>query len=196
MAGLDLKGRYDSTRVAAVAREYYVLAMLNHHLSRRFQALRVWAEPAGHGALTPTRVEGWHTGPGDKFDIAVMVEGRPCCWVEVTGEDDEAKLERPDLGLTSDDYCVGSWKLRDARKHGILDRTWFAFVLMSKRQIRVIYAKYLDYLVAGEHPAVKERVLNPDEGPSYCLDRRAYWRPFSVLVDWIAKKGYAYAVKG
>ena len=192
MTTVTLKGSYTGEWVLANAREYFVLAILNHYLPRYFSNLRVWAAPVGHGAVNPGLVEGWHRGASDKFDIAVMVEGRPCCYVEVTGVDYEVQLEKPELGLSTDDYCVGSWKLEDARRHRLLDKTWFAFVVMDKKIIRVLYARYLDYLV--EHPAVKKRVLRRGEGPSYCLNRKHYWKPLRELLKWISQKGYAYAL--
>ena len=189
----DFKQDYRNDWVYANAREYFVLSLLNRRLPGLFESHKAWAEPAGHGAFNPGVVEGWHSGALDKFDIVVKIDGVPCCFVEVSGVNNVIEMDRPELGLTEDDYCVGSWKLNDARKHGILDRTWFAFVILDSKSVRFLYAKYLGTLVSGEYPGLKTAVLRRGEGPSYCLDKRM-WKPLRNLLNWIKNRGLAYAL--
>ena len=191
----DFKQDYKNDWVYANAREYLVLGILNQQLAKKLEYYKnhpkrprfrdvgsVWAALSGHGAGTPGVVAGWHSGAGDKFDITVYVDGVPAAYIEVTGVEDKSKL-KDNSCVRSSDYCVGSWKLRDAERHGILDKTWFAFAVMERKSIRMLKATRLAYFVDAEYPGLRTCKLRKKEDVSYCLDYRV-WRPVSAFINW------------
>jgi len=197
----SLKQGYASEWPLANARERVVLSLLDNMLAgigerarrrverdprapladRLLARARLEARLVGLGAGSSELVEGRYSGLGDAFDIAILVDSRSCCWVEVTGVCCEAELEakESELGWSGKGhmYCVGTWKLEKARKYGVSSRVWYAFVVGDIGKVRFIRASLLDAISRAGPPRALQAVLRRGENESVCVDERNWMGP-------------------
>lgn len=188
---VDFKQRYHAEWPIANARERLVLSLVESVLASireqaRRRVERAWergrkpaladelltearleARLVGYGAGSSALLPGRYRGRHDANDIAVIVNGKECCYVEVTGVCCESDLEG---GPGKKLYCVGTWKLEKARKHGLLRSTWYAFTINETGKTRFIRASLLDAI--AHEPRARFTVLREGEDESICVDER------------------------
>jgi hypothetical protein len=155
-----LKAKYASEWPRSNAREAVALAWL--------RALGVDARPCGHGALEPGEVEGYHTGPWDRFDL--YAPGLRL-WFEVTGtrwrrQDSARRFSRAVLPVLKA-------KVDDAERYGIGERLWFVSVNEVEGEVR-----FLSCAEAKCHPLI---AFARGEGEYYGVGWDHWLRPARAL---------------
>jgi len=170
---VGLKERYQGKWVRSNKRERLVIEYLNDYLPFGFRA-----ELRGLGAGSNARVDGWHSGMLDAFDIVVYYNGVPAAFIDVTGVDSVDIVRQHKCR----GYCVGSWKLGKAKRYNVLEDAWIAFVVDDEPRILWLPLAYLDHLLASPHTDVCR--LYRDERVVYCLSSR-YWRKAARFFHWL-----------
>jgi hypothetical protein len=179
---LKMKERYRGEWSVANARELYVLSLVNLALPVVIERLksrtgdtkvrvyldkaRIYAKLTGLGAGTSEFISRSYSGIMEAFDITVLVDDEPCCWVDATGVASVDEL-KPGLG-----YCAATWKLQKAKKYRVLDRTWFAFVINETGTVKFLRAGWLAYQLEAESPRVWLAKLYQDENMIACANPR------------------------
>ena len=174
---VDYKQRYQEKWPTSNKRERLVLGYLEDYLPPDFTPRLV-----GLGAGQSTRIEYWHRGVEDAFDIAVLYKGGIAAYIDVTGVDSLETIKKHKCK----GYCVASWKHYKARKYNILDIAWTAFVIDDEPRILWLPFSYLDHLLASPHAEVCR--LYQDEKQVYCLPSR-YWRKARRFFTWLLSVG-------
>ncbi len=169
------KLRYRDQWPVSNARELYVLGLLNTVFYPRYRAV-LTGLGAGSSELIPRSYQDLL----EAFDILVVDElDRPVVFIEVTGTREYKRLSCQDG--ESHLKCVGSWKLRKARKYRVLFSVWSVFITPSGRDRWLHY----DWLARNlEAPYVKTCKLVEDEREVYCTPPDRWVRRESFF-NWL-----------
>ena len=171
----ELKRRYQEHWARSNQRERFVKLFLDVYLPKPFKA-----ELVGLGAGSEEYINRSYNGVLEAFDIIIYYNSRPAVFVDVTG------LSSPREGKPKLGYCIGEWKLGKAVKHGVLNNTWFAFVLEDEPTILWAPAQKFQTIYA------KTGKLYGDERPVRCLPR-ARWLRWARFKAWLVQYAPIYA---
>ena len=171
----SLKHRYQPKWARSNARELIVKAVLDVRLPEGFRA-----ELTGLGAGEDEYIERAYNGLLEAFDITIYYRDRPAAFIDVTGVS-SPRDAKPKLG-----YCVGSWKLEKAKRHGVDMATWVAFVIDSEPTI------LWKHLRAFEKMSARPERLYGDEREVLCLPR-SRWKHYSDFERWLRLYAPTYA---
>jgi len=165
----SLKKRYMEQWQRSNARERFVKLFLDVYLPSGYEA-----ELVGLGAGSAEYISWSYRGLWDAFDILIRYNGRPAAFLDVTGVS-SPRDAKPGIG-----YCVGEWKIGKARRHGILEAAWAAFVLEDEPTILwAPLAKFTTNLA-------RKAKLYEDERPVRCLPRNR-WLRWTRFRSWLVQ---------
>ncbi|MEB3861493.1 MAG: nuclease [Desulfurococcales archaeon] len=171
----SLKHRYQPKWSRSNARELIVKAVLDVLLPDGFEA-----RLTGLGAGEDGYIDRTYKGLLEAFDITIYYKNRPAAFVDVTGVP-SPRDAKPKLG-----YCVGSWKIHKAKRHGVDIATWIAFVIDSEPTILWKHIK------AFEKWGIRPERLYGDEREVLCLPR-SKWKHYSDFERWLRLYAPSYA---
>lgn len=175
MDARELKRRYMEKWRRSNARELYVLYGLRAFLPEPFKV-----RLTGLGAGSDSYIERSYQGLEEAFDITVYYDGRPCCFVDVTGVESVSDVRMHSCR----GYCVGSWKLAKARKLGVVEAVWVALVVEEDWRVLWLPLRLLDAWESGDAPWLSRCRLYEDERESLCLES-SRWKRFKHFKQWL-----------
>jgi len=171
-ASLDFKAKYARQWGHSNKRERIALDWLDY--------LGIEAVPKGHGTLSPGVLDGYHSGPEDKFDLYAPALG---LWFEITGTDwrkvDSAKRYSK-AGLKPAVLAVLKAKVDLAEYYGLENWLWFVSVNGIQGEVRFLPC-----------PEVKRFPLThyaAGEGAYYAVPWDYWWPPFRALPSFAKRR--------
>ena len=163
---VDWKPRYQVLWSIGSRREKLVYSTLLLYLPPSFQV-----KATGVGTMCKEMLPNYHLSLEDKFDFTIFHEGKPVCYLEVTGYYSHCKHP-----------AIMVHKLRDGLRYNVLHVLWFAYVRDNSADVRFISAiKLLKLYSEGLARLVKLRV---DEKPAIAVSSR-FWDYLSTFLDWL-----------
>jgi len=163
---VDWKPRYQVLWSIGSRREKLVYSTLLLYLPPSFQV-----KATGVGTMCKEMLPNYHSSVYDKFDFTIFHEGKPVCYLEVTGYYTHAR--KP---------AIMVHKLRDGLRYNVLHVLWFAYVRDNSADVRFISAvKLLKLYSEGVAYLTK---LRKDEKPAIALPSK-HWDYLSTFLNWL-----------